>query len=155
MQKRKNIIHRLVLVAAVLISLTVGLPSVASANPVPVKDFALSQCGSGTDKITTSINFGCDGAVCVTNPSASYCSGNHDALMDLMFALIRLLSDGVGLVIIASLILAGIQYTFSRGDPQSVKSATKRIQSTATALIVFIFAYALLNYIIPNGILGQ
>jgi len=100
------------------------------------------QCGSSLDgqkPINTSIDFGC--------------VGRGNALMDLTFAIIRFLSDGVGLIIIGSLVWAGIQYSGSRGDPQSTASAVNRIQSTFFALLLFIFAYAILNYIIPGQVL--
>ncbi len=161
-------IKKIVKYTAFVLLLSVGFISVAqpaSALPVGASDFAVYQCGSsGTsgssnynagDVVHTSINFGCYGDVCVNSNTNPYCTSPHNPIIDLSFAIIRLLSDGVGLVIIASIILAGIQYTFSRGEPQSVANATKRIQSSAIALLLFIFAYALLNFIIPNGVFGQ
>jgi hypothetical protein len=68
-----------------------------------------------------------------------------------MFAIIRFLSAGVGLVIVASLIVGGIQYIVSRGDPNATSMAVKRLVSSVVALIVFIFAYAILNFVIPGG----
>lgn len=130
-------------------------PVTVNAIPLPMTTFALYQCGSQGGKVLTSIDFGCTGNQCRTNANASYCQSYHSATMDLLFAIVRFLSDGVGLVIIASIIIGGIQYTFSRGEPQAIAAATKRIQSSIIALVVFIFAYALLNFIIPNGIFGQ
>lgn len=135
----------------------------ASALPLGINNFATYQCGSeGTgsnkvksDKVITSIDFGCYGNQCVSNSNSAYCQTPHNPIIDLMFAIIRFLSDGVGLVIIASLIIAGIQYTFSAGEPQAVANATKRIHSSALALLLFIFAYALLNFVIPYGVFGQ
>lgn len=97
------------------------------------------QCGSGSDAVKTSIDIGCEK------------KGNP--IMDLTFAIIKLLSDGVGLVIVASLIWASIQYIGSRGDPNSTAMAIKRIRSNVTALVLFIFAYALLNYVVPGQVL--
>lgn len=101
------------------------------------------QCGSGNNAIRTTVDFGCKGASC---------QGNCSAVLDLTFAIIRFLSYGVGLVVVASIIIAGIQYTTSRGDPQATAEATKRISNTVVALIVYIFAYAILNYVIPAGL---
>jgi len=127
-----------------------------NALTIPNTYFATSQCGSGTEAIPTSINFGCQGAACLNkNTTNPYCSANHNALIDLLFAIIRFITDGIGLVMIVSLIIAGIQYTTSRGDPQELNKATKRIRSTITALIFFLFAYAILNYVVPNGFFGQ
>ena len=63
----------------------------------------------------------------------------------------KFLSDGVGLVIIASVIVGGIQYITSRGDPNATQKAIQRITSSVIALLVFIFGYAVLNYVIPAG----
>ena len=73
--------------------------------------------------------------------------------MDALFAIIRFLSIGVGLVIIGSLVVAGIQFTSSRGDPQGSANALKRVQSTFIALLLFLFTYAILNYIVPGQLL--
>jgi hypothetical protein len=121
------------------------------------------QCGAGSSAVQTSIDFGCKGDVCNPNnvhydAKASYCTDTSntlgaDSITDMVFAIIKLLSDGVGLVIIASLTVAGIQFTSSRGDPQSTATAIKRIQSNVLALFIFFFAYAVLNYLVPGQIL--
>lgn len=97
---------------------------------------AENVCGGGENEIRTSIDFGC--------------KGEGNAMLDLAFAIIRFLSNGAGLVIIGSLVWAGIQYTGSRGDPQSSAMAINRIQSTVFALLIFIFAYAIINYLVPG-----
>lgn len=143
-------------------SLSVGSVSAIPLS-VPIRTVALSQCGAQSGAVKTSINFGCAGANCPpmnangTYPHSpdAYCNAYHNALVDLLFAVIRFLTDGIGLIIIASLIIAGIQYTTSQGDPSAIKQATTRIRSSATALALFIFAYAILNYIVPNGFFGQ
>ncbi len=118
--------------------------SINSQIPTTIASSAPSQsgkyyCGGGKEAVRVSINFGCQG------------KGNP--IMDMLFAIIRLLSDGVGLVVIASLIVAGIQYTSSRGDPQLTAKAVHRLQSNVTALVIFFFAYAILNYLIPGQVL--
>jgi hypothetical protein len=117
-----------------------GLPAVNGSTKTAgssLKYFAGTECGAVGVEVKTSIDLGC------TN------QGNP--IIDMMFGIIRFLSDGVGLIVVASLIYAGIQYSSSRGDPNHTATALKRIRSTVTALIVYIFAYAILNYIIPNG----
>lgn len=97
------------------------------------------HCGGGTEAVNTSINIGC--------------TGTGNPISDALFAIIRFLSAGVGLVIVGSLIVGGIQYSASRGDPQSTAKALGRMRSTMVALIIFIFGYAILNYVIPGGFL--
>ena len=106
---------------------------------VPAVALAGSTCGTGSDSVKVSFDIGC--------------SGKGNPILDATFAIIRFLSDGVGLVIIASLVIAGIQYSSSKGDPQASEKAVKRMRSTVVALILFIFAYPLLNYLMPAGFL--
>lgn len=109
--------------------------------PAPTRTIAVYYCGAPPNQVPTSINFGCKH---VGNP-----------ITDLAFAIIRLLSDGVGIVVIGSVIVGGIQYTSSRGDPKATEQAITRIRSSLMALLIFIFAYAILNYVIPQGLFGQ
>lgn len=99
------------------------------------------QCGGGKpeDVVMVSINLGC--------------KGQGAPILDLMFAIIRLLSTGVGVVIVASMVVAGIQYTASRGNPQEVEKAQERIRSNIIALLIFIFTFAILNWLIPAKLL--
>jgi hypothetical protein len=97
---------------------------------------ATYQCGGGP-VVKTSIDLGC--------------TGHGNPIADMTFAFIRLLSDGVGIVIVASMIVGGIQFTTSRDDPEAKKHAISRIQTSLVALLIFIFAYAILNFVIPGG----
>jgi hypothetical protein len=81
------------------------------------------------------------------------CKQEGNPIADATFAIIRFLSDGVGLVVIGSIIYGGIQYSASRGDPQAAAAAIGRIRSSLIALLIFVFAYAILNYIIPGSVL--
>jgi hypothetical protein len=92
-----------------------------------------SDCGG----VKTAINFGC--------------KDNGNAIISLLFAIVRFLSAGIGIVMIASVVVAGIQYSAARGDPSATAGAVKRLASTAAALLLYIFGYALLNFIIPGG----
>jgi len=108
--------------------------------------FSNLTCGGGKDQygnnysqFTTVIDFGCE--------------GKGPAILDLIFGVIKFLTDGVGLVVVASIIYAGIQYIVSTGDPQATATAVKRIRSSIVALLLFIFAYAILNYVVPGAVL--
>jgi hypothetical protein len=105
------------------------------------------QCGRQADdgsgsEIVLSINVGCRGESWPTpiNP-----------IVDMAFAFIRFISAGVGLVIIGSIIWAGIQYSVSRGNPQSTEAAINRITNTFFALMFYLFTYAIANFLVPGG----
>jgi len=109
----------------------------------PVTASAQSQCGKGDTEVKTSIDFGCKGDNC----NKDECN----AIVDITFAVIRFLSNGVGLFVVGSIVLAGIQYTTSKADPAGIEAARNRIQSSLIALLIYIFSYAILNYVIPSG----
>jgi hypothetical protein len=117
-------------------------PIVASSSSAALKTGDTQgayQCGAGANAVSTSIDIGC--------------KKEGNPIVDAAFAIIRLLSDGVGLVIVGSIIYAGIQYSSSGGDPQSTAKAIHRIRESLVALLIFIFGYAILNYVIPAGFL--
>lgn len=103
------------------------------------------QCGGGNDPSGKPYP--------VYEPSIDIgCLGKGNPIADATFAIIRFLTNGVGLVIIASFIWAGIQYASSRGDPQAVAMAKNRIQSNILALFIFIFAWSIINFVVPGAI---
>ena len=104
------------------------------------------QCGTGENKVTTGLNLGCKG-------QAIEASGEDiNPILDMAFAFFRFLSAGVGLIVVGSIIYAGIQYTASRGNPQSTEAAIKRVISSVTALILYIFIFAIANFLVPGGL---
>jgi hypothetical protein len=144
--KSRNLLKLAVLSITGLFLLTfaIGAPAYAAGDsfcgPIPnTKPTQYYSYCCGNPPTATSINLGC------------VHKGN--AIIDATFGIIKFLSDGVGLVVIASLIWAGIQYTGSRGDPQATANAMKRVQSNVMALLLYIFAYAILNYIVPGQVL--
>lgn len=66
---------------------------------------------------------------------------------------INTLSAVAGVVIVGSVIFAGIQYSASADDPQAVAKAKGRIISALIALLFFTLGYGVLNWLIPGGVL--
>lgn len=100
------------------------------------------QCGKGPKAIKVGFNFGCRG---------EEAPGDMNPIVDIMLAIFRFLSTGVGIVVIGSVVVAGIQYTMSRGDPQTTAAAINRVTSAVGALILYLFIFAIANFIIPGG----
>lgn len=126
---------------------------------VPVTAYADTNCGGKTNAKDVKVNLkeakakqccgGGDKAVAVGIKLG--CKGKGSPVTDMVFAIIRFLSTGAGVLIVASLVWAGVQYTMSRDDPGKVGEAKQRIMNTFGALLIYIFAYAILNYVIPAG----
>ena len=65
----------------------------------------------------------------------------------------NLLSALVGVVTIIMIIIGGIQYSASSGDPNAANAAKKRITNALLALVIFGFIYAFLQWVVPGGAL--
>ena len=104
----------------------------------------LSQCGKGEKTVKTGFDFGCRGD--------SYGGDQLNPIVDVAFAIYRFLSAGVGIIAVGSIIVAGIQYSASRGNPQATQAAITRISNTLIGLVIYIFIYAIANYLVPGGI---
>jgi hypothetical protein len=116
----------------------IKVASASSTKLLGAYQAPVHYCGApGNNRVQTTIDLGCKG------------EGNPVA--DMIFGIIRFLSDGVGLVVVGSIIVAGIQFTTSGDEPQAKANAIGRIRSSILALVIYIFAYAMLNYVIPAG----
>jgi len=104
-------------------------------------------CGKGGDdnknEVKVSFDFGCIGK--------KYSGENLNPIVDIMFAIFRFLSAGVGLIVVGSIIIAGIQYSAARGNPQATQNAIKRISNALIGLLVYIFLFAIANFLVPGG----
>lgn len=124
---------------------------IANKNPKNEKDFndALDAALKDAE------NDPCEGSECADTPTGQgkNCDDKQCDLVALYVnPAIQLLSITVGLVVAASLIMGGIQYTTSSGDPQKTSAAKGRIQNTLMAFLAYAFLYAFLNFLIPGGL---
>lgn len=109
-----------------------------------VKGDARYQCGKGDNAVKTKFNFGCVGT--------AYKGSTLNPILDLIYAIIRFLSAGVGIVVVGSIIWAGIQYSSSQGNPEQTAQAKLRIQNSFLALVLYLFIFALVQYLVPGGL---
>lgn len=100
------------------------------------------ECGMGDRKVITKINFGCSGKV--ENP-----------IYDIAFAIIRFLSIGVGVFSVASIVYAGVRYAASEGNPETTAAAKDRVRTTIIAFILYLFIFALIQYLVPGGLFSR
>ncbi|HUB94243.1 MAG TPA: hypothetical protein VMB52_07115 [Verrucomicrobiae bacterium] len=75
-----------------------------------------------------------------------------DLITNYLDPAIAFLAALVGVAVTASIIIGGIQYSSAGGDPSKVTAARTRIRNALLALFVFIFLYALLDFLIPGGL---
>jgi hypothetical protein len=112
-------------------------PGTKTATP---SDNKKSVCGNG------------DCADPAADPKATCSQDNCDLIKKYVNPAITLLSVTFGIIAVISLIIGGIQYSSSGGDPQKVGAAKKRIQNTIVAVIAYFFLYSFLQFLIPGGV---
>lgn len=118
------------------------LPSDPGGSTTPTASSGSSTTGGSsnapTDQAATSGN-------CA---SASKC----DLVQQYLNPFINFLAALVGVAVVISIVIGGIQYGSSAGDPQKAAAAKSRIRNSIIALLTFLFLFALLNFLIPGGL---
>jgi len=130
--------------------LTGSPPSSSSGSSEPV-------CYSDTKPGQTVKCFPCPGGQKV--PSKEDCPSddcqtisNCGIIKDYVNPGIKLLAALVGVASVISIVVAGIQYSSSGGEPAKASAAKNRIRNTIIALAVFALLYLGLNFLIPGGL---
>lgn len=106
---------------------TAADPCVPSNKQIAKKDPAVDQCKNG-------------------GPD---CSGIINRFINPFITLISVL---VGVMIVIGIVVAGIQYSASGGDPSKIAAAKKRIANALLALLAYMFLFAFLQWLVPGGI---
>lgn len=89
------------------------------------------------------------------DPALTPCtSGNCDLVKKYIDPLINVLAAAVGVAVTISIVVGGIQYSSSAGDPGKMQTAKKRIINAIIALIGFFLFYAVLQWLVPGGLLN-
>lgn len=102
--------------------------------------------------------FAADGAAgeSVVN-SSNDCSGGVDSnkcgITKYIVIFTNALSALVGVVIVFSIVVGGIQYMSAGSNPQAVSKAKSRIMNALLALVVYLFMFGLLQWLVPGGVL--
>ena len=84
------------------------------------------------------------------------CPNNRDCggiITKIINPFINLMTALVGVIVAISLVAAGITYSAAGGDPGKVSAAKKRITGSIIALIAYLFTFALLQWLVPGGLI--
>ena len=87
-----------------------------------------------------------------TNCSSCTSISKCDLITQYVNPMINFLSALVGVAVVISIVIGGIQYSSSAGDPSKASAAKARIRNAIIALIVFVLLYAMINFLIPGGL---
>ena len=142
----------LIIILTSLLSLSfLALPAAALAASAPCGDTCSTNGGAtSTTSVNAQLGNGCinaDG----TKLSQRDCLAKNPIVKDLNL-FVTVLSAGVGIVVVAMIILGGIQYSLAGGSPDKVKEARKRILNALLAMVAFVLTFTFLQWLIPGGI---
>lgn len=126
----------------------VAVVSVTFATP------AFAQGEDNTTEVTTNLN---DVSKCFgKNGGEAGCAkqSTKDDLTNLVRNIIRFIAMGVGAVIVLMFGYAGFLYLTAGGNSNQIVRSKSLMGSVAFALFLYIFGLALMNWLIPGGVVG-
>jgi vacuolar-type H+-ATPase subunit I/STV1 len=75
------------------------------------------------------------------------------AIVNYLKTILLFLSGAIGLIVMLMLVIGGINYITSTGDPARIKGAKDMIQNAIVALVLFLCMFAIISFILPGGVL--
>jgi hypothetical protein len=129
-------------------------PAPAPAVPQQLPTARTVNCPSGQEHPIEHNGKDLDKQSCCPSLSSGQSpTGTQCFITKYLNPLINLLSAFIGIAIVISIIVAGIQYSSSAGDPGKAAAARDRITASVSGLAAFIFLFAFLQWVIPGGLL--
>jgi hypothetical protein len=151
--------QKIKLVRLTVVALALLLAPLAVTSPVLAADATTNATAANCDvDITTGKPLPCkavsDCSLTDTCKGGGKCGDiNQCDLIDKYInPAINLVSILIGVAVVISITIGGIQYGSSGGDSQKVTAAKNRIRNSLLALVTFLFLYAMLNFLIPGGL---
>lgn len=114
-------------------------------------DAPADVCGKGSKQTNMKFNFGCLGNAYPGGTDEDGKEKEVSPVQDLAFAFVRFFSAGVGVVVVIAVIIAGIRYSAAQANPQATAGAISQIRNALIGLLIYIFMYALLQFLVPGG----
>lgn len=76
--------------------------------------------------------------------------GNETQLLDVVKVIINVIIGVVGLIAVAMIVIGGIGFATSQGDPQKTKKAKDTILYGVIGLVVALLAFAVVNFVLTE-----
>lgn len=73
-------------------------------------------------------------------------------VISLLLQVINFLAVGVGIAVVGGIIWGGMVYSSSNGDASKVQQGKMIVVNAVLGLVLFIFMYAIINYLVPGGL---
>jgi hypothetical protein len=81
------------------------------------------------------------------------CSGAGDnPIIRVFMEVFNFFAVGIGILTVAGIILGGIKYATANGNTSQAEQGITTIVNAVIGLLLFIFMFALLNWLVPGGL---
>lgn len=97
------------------------------------------KCGG----VTTAIDYGCKNVDGGTGDVGIY---------SVLIALLNFAVIGVGLAVTIGVVIGGLMFVTARGNSDQTKKGIDVIRNALIGLLLFIFMYAIINFLVPGGL---
>lgn len=94
-----------------------------------------------------------DGQSCGVDTTILGCSGaGSNPIISAFVEIFEFIAAGVGILTIGGIIFGGIRYATANGNTSQAEQGVSIITNAVIGLLLFIFMYALLNFLVPGGL---
>lgn len=91
---------------------------------------------------------------CTENPDAAVCKSKGDSASGMIQTVINILLYVLGIISVVMIVIGGVRFTTSNGDPAGVKTARMTVIYSVVGLVVAILSYAIVNLVVGRFITG-
>lgn len=147
---RASLLAGLMGVSAVVGLLAVPQPAIAATCPPgsTATSGGLCECPAGQQLVSVPVD---DGTHCVPVNERSTVLTDNPIFFYLRYFLM-FLAGGVGLAVVGGIVAGSYLYITARANASQVQQGQTMIINSVIGLLLFIFMYAILQFIIPGGI---
>jgi hypothetical protein len=90
---------------------------------------------------------------CPTSTNIIPCSTTGgNSIWGILTLIVNFLAAGVGLAVVAGIIYGAILYSSAGGSAEQAKKGITYIRNAVIAALLFVFMYAIINFIVPGGL---
>ncbi len=76
----------------------------------------------------------------------------RELIWDILAIAVNFLAAGVGLAVVAGIVFGAVTYATAAGSADQAKKGIGYITNAVIALLLFIFMYAIINFLVPGGL---
>lgn len=125
-----------IIIAVMITTLLPAVSQAASCGTTPIYDSQGKKIGE--KPIATAIEYGC--------------SGTGDPISQLFLVVVNFMAVGVGIAVVGGIVFGGLRYATADGNASNAQQGITFIVNSVIGLLLFIFMYAIINFLVPGGL---